>query len=385
MTEALERSSERAPELILADRQIAETEARREGAGVVMPVNPRLQVEARPAVTGGKFFGNMGYAALLDTSFELGGAPHARVREVERDVELARAQRNVERVSARLRVVTAYLGAQLAELQASEARQGLELAQRVLAAADKRIEAGAGSEFERVTAQLEVSRIEAAEQAALRERDERTMQLRDALDLPAEQALVLTTRIDTPAPLLPVKTYLASAQTNHPELLTSQARVRSLQATRERLERETFPKLGLYAGIDAAPVSPIFGILGVSGELPVAQRNQGPRAVAARAVETERARFELQQRHIAREVRGAWEAHERRRAEYAVLSQSAMPAAARSFELAEAGFRAGRFDWFRVALAARDLFELRGARIEALAALWTQRILLARAQGGDVP
>jgi cobalt-zinc-cadmium efflux system outer membrane protein len=307
------------------------------------------------------------------------------VREVQRDVELARAQRNVERVSARLRVVAAYLGAQLADLQASAARQGLELAQRVLAAADKRIEAGAGSEFEHVTAQLEVSRIEAAEQAALRERDERTMQLRDALDLPAEQALVLTTRIDTPAPLSGVQSYLTSAQKNHPELLSAQARLRSLQATRERLERETFPKLGLYAGVDAAPLSPVFGILGVSGELPVAQRNQGPRAVTARALETERARYALQQRRIAREVRGAWDAHERRRAEYALLSQSALPAAERSFELAEAGFRAGRFDWFRVALATRDLFELRGARIEALAALWTQRVLLARAQGGDVP
>jgi outer membrane protein TolC len=327
----------------------------------------------------------LGYAANLDTTFDLGGAPGARVREVARDVELAQAQRYVDRVSARLRVVASYMGAQLAALRGSEARAGLELAHRVLDAAVKRIEAGAGSEFERASAQLELARIEAAEQAALRERDERLMELRDTLDLPAEQALELTTHIESPPPLASVATFLELARKTHPDLRVSQARLRSLGATRERLERETFPRLGLFAGVDAAPQSPVFGILGVSGELPVAQRNQGPRAVVARSLETERSRYELQQRRIAREIRGAWDAHERRRAEYSVLSDAGLPAAERSFELAEAGWRAGRFDWFRVALAARDLVDLRGARIEALAALWTQRIVLARAQGGDVP
>ena len=385
LPDALARSSERAPELVLAERQIEAVAARRAGAGIVMPANPRLSVEARPALTGGGFIADLGYAAMLDTTFDLGGAPGARVREVQRDVEVARAQRNATRVAARLRVVAAYLGAQLAELRGAAAREGLALAQRVLSAAEKRIEAGAGSEFERVSAQLEVARIEVAEQAALRDRDELTMQLRDALDMPAEQALVLTTRVDTPAPLPPVQTFVDVASKHHPELLLSLARLRAFTATRERLERELFPRLGLYAGVDAAPVSPVFGILSISGELPFAQRNQGPRAVVARELETERARQELQQRSIVREIRGAWAAHERRRSEYAVLSESALPAAERAFELADAGWRAGRFDWFRVALAARDLVDLRGARVEALAALWTQRIVLARARGGDVP
>ena len=381
LPDALARGSERAPELVLWDRQIEQVEARRNGAGILLPVNPRLSLEARPGFSEK----SLGYAATLDTQFDLGGAPSARVSEVQRDVELARAERRLERVSARLRVVDAYLGAQLGELQAAEARAGLELARRVLDAADKRLEAGAGSELERTSAQVELARIQASEQAALRERDERLMQLREALDLPAHQALTLTTGVDTPAPLEAVNVYLDAAKKGHPELLASQARLRSYKATQTRLEREVFPRLGLFAGVDAAPKSPVFGVLGVSGELPVAQRNQGPRAVIARALETERTRFELSDRRIAREIRAAWDAHARRLSEYSVLSQSALPAAERTFELAEAGWRAGRFDWFRVALAARDLVELRGARIVALSALWTQRIVLARAMGGDVP
>jgi outer membrane protein TolC len=178
---------------------------------------------------------------------------------------------------------------------------------------------------------------------------------------------------------------LTHAQTKHPDLIASQARLASLAASRDRLERETFPKLGLYAGVDAAPKSPVYGVLGISGEIPVAQRNQGPRAVVARATESEQTRREILRRRIAREITAAWGSHERRRTELEVLTRAALPAAERSFELAEAGWKAGRFDWFRVALAARDLIEVRQQRVEALAALWIQRLTLARARGGDVP
>jgi cobalt-zinc-cadmium efflux system outer membrane protein len=385
LPQALERASQRAPELVLAEQQIREVGARRAGAGIIMPVNPRLQVEVRPPFTQGKFIGDLGYAATIDSNFDLGGAPAARVREVERDVELASAQRNLQRVSARLRVVAAYLGAQLADLRAREARAGMELAQRVLDAAQKRIEAGAGSDFERSSAQLELTRVATSEEAALRERDAELMALRDGLDITASSPLELTTNIEEPPPLAAVSTYLEAARKHHPALVVSAARVRSLQATRERLERETFPRLGVFAGVDAAPKSPVFGMLGVSGELPVAQRNQGPRAVVAAELETERARRELRVRQIEREVTEAYDAHERRRRELTLLTQDGLPAATRSFELAEAGWKAGRFDWFRVALAARDLVDVRAQRIEALAALWEQRVVLARAKGGDVP
>jgi cobalt-zinc-cadmium efflux system outer membrane protein len=384
LSEALVRVQQRTPEVVLADSAVLEVQARRAGAGILLPTNPRLALDVRPPFSGAGI-GDLGYSATLDATFDLGGAPGARIREVERDVELARAQRNIEYVHARLRVVSAYLGVQLAALRITEARASIELARRVLDAAQKRIEAGAASDFEQVSAQLELSKLEAAEQAAWREHDEQLMALRDVLDVAAEQPLELSTPIDAPAALPQLSGYLQEAQRSHPELIASQARLRSLQASRERLERETFPRLGLYAGVDAAPKSPAFGVLGVTGELPFAQRNQGPRAVVARATESERTRHELQKRRIAREVSAAWTAHERRRAELEVLTRSALPAAQRAFELAELGWRAGRFDWFRVALAARDLAQVRAARVEALSALWTQRIVLARAKGGDVP
>ena len=109
----------------------------------------------------------------------------------------------------------------------------------VLNAAQTRIDVGAGSDFERASAQLELSRIEASELSALRDQDEQLMALRDVLDLPAESSVELTTRIDVPAELQPLVHYLQEAQKIHPEFVLSQARLRSLDASRERLRAET--------------------------------------------------------------------------------------------------------------------------------------------------
>ena len=127
LPDALERVNQRSPEVVLADAAVREVQARRAGAGIVLPTNPRLAVEMRPNFNG-PGLGDVGYAATVDTQFDFGGAPSARVHEVERDVELASAVRNARRIEARLLVFTTYLNAQLAQLRIAEARAGLEIA-----------------------------------------------------------------------------------------------------------------------------------------------------------------------------------------------------------------------------------------------------------------
>jgi cobalt-zinc-cadmium efflux system outer membrane protein len=384
LDQALARADAQAPEVTLADHALRTAQARRVGAGIVMPANPRLMVEARPLVDSA-LTANPGYAATIDTLFDVGGAPSARVREAERGADVAVADRELERLNARVRVYSAYVAAQVAALRIDETRAAIEIAQRVLAAAEQRVAAGAASELEQTSAALDLAQAQIAEHAALRERERALMDLRDALDLPADTPLSLTTALDEPEPLPAVTAFLERARRNHPLLAASQARLRSLEASRARLERELFPRMGLYAGVDAAPRSPVFGILGVSVELPVAQRNQGARAQVAREHEGELWRLELALRRVEREVHAAWAAHEQRRAELDVLTRTALPAAERSFALAEAGWQAGRFDWFRVALAAHALIGARASRLAALAATWSEKIALARASGGDAP
>jgi cobalt-zinc-cadmium efflux system outer membrane protein len=190
------------------------------------------------------------------------------------------------------------------------------------------------------------------------------LELREA---PSEQALV------------------AQALERRPELATLRARLALLEATETRLAREGFPRVGYNLGLDAAPASPVFGYVGLSVDLPVAQRNQGPRAVARAQQETERARLEAELRRVEREVASARRSYEARRAEVALFERDALPNARRTAELIETGWRAGRFDIFRLTTANRELQRVERERLEALLGAWGDYVELQRVSGGLTP
>ncbi len=382
LPEALSRAKADGPEVTRARFAVREADAKRIGAGLVIPANPRLQVDARPLVSGGS--GRMGYGATLDVLFDVGGAPRARVREAERYSALAQADLAMSRGSARVRALSSYVAAQIAELRIVESDAALVVARRVLDATERRVNAGAGSELDAASAQLQVAELEAARMAFERDRATSQMDLRDALDLASDVPLQLTSSVIDLPPVGEVNALLQRALTSHPELKAIQARVALWGATEERLRAEVFPKVGFYAGIDAAPLSPTYGVLGLSVELPVAQRNQGLRAQSARARESAEADLSLESRLLARAVIGALNSYESSRRELERLSSQAVPAAERTLSFAEAGFQAGRFDVFRLLAAARDSLRVRASRIDAIEAAWVARIELERAVGGEV-
>jgi cobalt-zinc-cadmium efflux system outer membrane protein len=352
------------------------------GAGLVVPQNPRLAVDVRPVASGGS--GSPGYGAMVDVLFDVGGAPRARVREANRLAALAEADLTISRADARVRALSCYVRAQIAELRIVEADASLVVAHRVLDATERRVNAGAASELEASSADLQVAELEAARMEFERERALSHMDLRDALDLDAEVGLVLTSSVVDPPALGDVSGLVQRALRTHPELKALQARVELLRATEARLAAEVFPKVGLYGGIDAAPLSPAYAVLGLSVELPVIQRNQRPRAVSARERESAEANLGLEARLLSRAVLAALSSYEASRRELERLTTRAVPAAERTLSFAQAGFEAGRFDVFRLLAAARDSLRVRASRIDAIEAAWVARIELERAVGGEV-
>lgn len=381
LRDALERAEQRAPEVALAGRLVREAQAQRVGAGIILPVNPRLNVDGRPLLRGGPI-GELGYAASLEMLFDLGGAPHARVVEAERAADLATADLSLERLRGRIAAWVAYLQVRVAETRIEETRALVEIGERILRASHQRGAMGAAGDIEETLASADLGQLRAAIVSASRQREEHLATLRDVLDLPMSQPIVLTTTLDAPPPPPDEETLLRRAVETRPELVQIRARLAVLDARYDRLGRERFPKIGGFLGIDASPASPAFGIVGISVELPLAQRNQGPRAVteAARATETERQ--EIQARRILREVTALHAAYGSRRVELELIEKNAVPAAVRTLELVEVGWLAGRFDVFRVATAARDVARVRAARLDALEGAWIARIALDRASGG---
>lgn len=382
LPDALTRARADGPEVTRARFAAREADAKRVGAGLVVPVNPRLAVDARPLISGGS--GSLGYGATLDFLFDVGGAPRARVREAARWSAVAQAELAMSRTSARVRALSSYVSAQIAELRIVEADAALVVARRVLDATQRRVNAGAGSELDAASAQLQVAELEAVRMAFERARATSLMDLRDALDLESDVPLTLTSSVLELPQVDELSALLQRALTEHPELKAIQARVALFSATEERLRKEVFPRVGFYAGVDSAPLSPTYGVLGLSVELPVAQRNQGLRAQSARARESAEADLALEARLLRRAVLAALGSYESSRRELERLSTEAVPAAERTLSFAEAGFQAGRFDVFRLLAAARDSLRVRANRIDAIEAAWFARIELERAVGGEV-
>lgn len=381
LAQAIAMADARSPDVVLASHSVRQAEARRVGAGIIMPANPRLSAEARPPVTGGTLE-DVGYGGMLDFLFEVGGAPGARVREAHRHADVAREELRVAKLNARIEVWQSYLRAVVADRRLEGTRAAIAIAERVLSASRQRVEAGAAGEIETTLAQSEVSVLRASLDGTRHQRGLSLMQLRQALDLPAGRPLTLTTHVDVPGVPPALDTLLARALKTRPELAATRKRLGLLDASEERLKKEVFPRLGFYLGVDAAPVSPIFGQVGIAIELPFVQRNQGPRARVRAARDTEMARLALQMRGISRDVVNARRSYELRLAELKRLTDHALPAAERTLALVEAGWRSGHFDIFRVTSAARDVTRIRGLRLDALEAAWLERVRLDRAVGG---
>ncbi len=381
LPEAMDRAVKTVPQLALAERRVAEALATGVGAGIRLPGNPRLQFDVRPMLESSRFE-RSGFAAQLDVPFEISNAAGARVDEAGQRVEVARAEGEVSRLDARLLVMRVYLAMKTAELRIGHARQAVSIGERLKHVAKERQAAGAGSDIEVMSAQVErtISATALIEAEADRFSAETTLRFLLAID--HSIPVVLSTAIDEP-PALPVPAVLVEfAQHMRPDLAVIQRRIALLEASDTRLRREAHPRIGAFTGIDAAPESPRFGFVGLTVDLPVAQRNQGPRAVVAATRQSEETLLDVERRSLKSGIASQHARYEARRQQVELLTQEGLPAAARRLALVETGWQAGRFDVFRVTTAAHDLVRLRDQHLVALVEAWNARIVIERLTGG---
>lgn len=381
LDDALRRAHDRAPELRMSRGTVREAEARRVGVGKIIPTNPRLAGDLRPPITGGTW-ADVGYSANLEVPFDLGGAPGARAREAEQSARMARTELSLNERSIRADVWSTYIRAASAAIRITETQKMVQIAERIVGAARERALKGASGDIDVAMATGELAQLAAVGEGAKRQRDEQVDRLRELLDIPALQEVNLTTDLKDPPPASEAAALIERALSARPEFANIKARIALAQATQDRLSRELFPRIGIYAGVDAAPVSPIFGMLGLSMELPFFQRQAGLRAAIAETKLIEAERLQIQGRQVAREVSGARRVYESRRAEFRTLTEVAVPAAERTLDLVEIGWLAGRFDIFRMTAAARDVARVRNVRLEALEAAWVAHVELDRKVGG---
>jgi cobalt-zinc-cadmium efflux system outer membrane protein len=165
------------------------------------------------------------------------------------------------------------------------------------------------------------------------------------------------------------------------ELKIIGANKEATDATIVRLRREATPNPTVFLDFQRDLPGQTYVGAGIALPLPVWRRNQGDLAL----VRAERNRLGEEQALVGREVEAeverAFQGATVQRGLLDAIEHDMLPAAESAVDLITQGWRAGKFDLFRVIQASREAAEARRAYLEAMGALWAATIALDRAVG----
>lgn len=385
LDEAVRRAEAASPLVLRARAEREQVAARQVGAARLLPSNPVASVvggRRREADPGAPTLDGAAFGLRLEQTFEVGGQRGARLEEVSRALRAADIRERLAKIETRARVKVAYAAVTLGQLAVEAAREREQLAHRVRQSVEARGEAGAASAIEEQLAAAEVARVRRGRLAAELALADAKNGLRPLIGAPAGEELTVSAGAPgAAAPHGTLSELIEGAARLRLELQEIEATDRELDGTLLRLRREVIPNPSVFVEVIRDLPSRNYAGAGLAVPLPVVRRNQGPIAeleAARRALTVERAVVE---RSVAVEVERAWQAVDLLGKELRVLEDELIPAAAAALRLLDEGWRAGKFDLFRVIAASRELWESRQERIAVAGRLAAAAVELERASG----
>jgi cobalt-zinc-cadmium efflux system outer membrane protein len=386
LDEALRLGESASPLVRRALAETRETRARDVGARLALPSNPvfggfagrrrEAGVGGTPAASGTQF------GLHLEQAVEIGNQRGARIESVRRASDVALARETVARIETRARIKAAYTAAVIARKQVEASLLREELATQLLDAVRSRVEQGAASNIDLRLAELERGRAESQ-----RVEDEQTaalalVPLRSLLAMAPGTSLSLSGDVPVPPPhLADLPALLNLARQHRAELLALDRGRLELDAELVRLSREAIPTPTFFVDYQRDLPGQHYLGGGVAVPLPTFRRNQGEKALVRASLGTLETQRELVDREIGLEVEAAQRAEALLRRRVDVSEKTILPAAQALVELLTEGWKAGKFDLFRVINASREASEARHVYLSTLAGLWQASIDLDRATG----
>jgi outer membrane protein, heavy metal efflux system len=383
LEDALRSAEETSPLLRRARAERDQVAARDVGASVLLPSNPVIAGGAGPRREGSPTNERgLQYFVHAEQTVEIGGQRSARRAVVSRALHTAELRVQVARAETRARVRSAYVATQLALAMVDAATQREALVTKLLDAVRARVAGGASSNVD-----LELARLERG--SAARARIDATLAAVDAvarlrllIGMPPAQKLDLDPQVGGPGPrVAELAALLARAQHQRAELAALASGIEEIDADIVRLRREIIPSPTLFVDVQRDLPGTLFVGGGLAVPIPVWRRQQGELALARAdrsRVQEERA---LVERDVALEVERAFQAETAQREMTQVFDREVLPAADAVVTLMTEGWRAGKFDLFRLLQTSRDASAARRLYLETLGLLWESSIALDRAVG----
>jgi outer membrane protein, heavy metal efflux system len=359
--------------------------ARDVGASLVLPSNPVAAVLVGPRrETTGPNGTEQGlqYIGRLEQTVEVAGQRGLRRAVVRKALDVAAAREALALSESRARIRAIYMQGLITEAQARAARGRETIVNQLFEAVKVKVEKGAASQVDLKLAEIEVGRLMRERAAADLAAMESTTTLAALIGLPPRTQVSLTTPLSGPKVHLPPQSQLfARAKAHRAELRGLEAAGTELDAELMLLRREAIPNPTLMIELERDLPGRMFVGAGLALPLPVWRRNQGERAIVLANRNRVADEWRLQDREIALQVEHAIQRVIATYEQAKILETKVAPAAEASANLLTAGWRAGKFDLFRVVQASREVGEARRAQLEAIRAFWQAVIELDRATG----
>ncbi len=382
LAEALARAEAASPLLRRARAERQAVAAREIGASLLLPSNPVVSGAAGPRRDPS---GNgLEYLLHAEQTIEIGGQRSARRAVVSRALRTAELREQVARAETVARVRSAYVGAQLARARVETEGAREALVAKLLDAVQNRVQGGASSDVDLELARLERGIARRAQTDAALAATDALARLRLLIGLPAGRPLTLDAPVIAPTSrAADLQALIARAESRRAELAVIGSSQEEIDADIVRLRREAIPSPTLFVDLERDLPGQVYLGAGLAVPIPVWRRQQGELAVAR----AERSRLDeelaLAGRDVALEVERAFEAERAQRQMAELLDREVLPSAERAVTLMTEGWRAGKFDLFRLLQTSRDASEARRLYLETLGRLWEATINLDRAVGAE--
>lgn len=381
VAEALRRAADVGPDQAVAraNLPIAAAEVR---TARMFP-NPTIGVNAgrsEPVVVG-----------TLTLHLPILGQLGARIRAAERALEQTRLETELSLWRLRRDTRVAYYTAVRADEELTIARQVQALTQRVAQIAAERFDAGAGSNLEKLQAQLVDDRAQQDvidRQLALRVA---RLELARIVGLTPEALPPLADALATVGATPPMEALLDAAERAHPELRALAAERFAAEARAHAARADRRPLFNVDLGVELLDPITCGGAEngprcvgprgGLAFDLPVFNWNGGPIARAEAEARAAAVKRDAAAQRIATLVRAAYETFDAARVRARFYEARYVPTAVQVEAMAREGFAAGRTGLLPLIEAQRSLLDSRLGQAEARFAVQQARADLEEASG----
>lgn len=380
LEEAIRLAQADNPDVRALAAETAAAKARLAGASLLLQGNPTVTATAGPRSSpAGK---SRDETLQVLQPLEIAGQRGARIQAAQAALDAAEARLQALRANMAASARESFGSALAAEQRVRLAAEALAVAQQGVAAAQERFEAGAAALLEVNTARVEFGRMARDRGDAERRSAEALAELHLLLGLDPAEAVLLQGELRAEEPAADEATLIEQALANRAEIAASRRALDAAHAEARLAARERIPtpRIGAsYSREEESDTKIVQGVL--SFDLPLFNRNQAARGVAAARITQLDTALEATRRRVRQEVLTAVARLRAARAAADGFASDVVKAMQENMELGTESYRAGKIDFLQLLLIRRQALEARHEYIDVLEELNTAQAQLDRALG----